>query len=469
MSEGDRETVAALLGRPPQGAFEVVVRDTAGAPVVILNSPLLDDGTPMPTRYWLVGHAEREAVSRLESSGGVRAAEAAVEMSEIEAAHGRYEAMRDASMPEGHLGPRPSGGVGGTRRGVKCLHAHVAWYLAGGPDPVGRWTCEKLGIDPSSYSLSPPGALREPGAVLRGPVAAIDCGTNSTRLLVADADGRPLERLMRITRLGQGVDRTGRLAEEAIGRTLSVLAEFREVMDERSVVRARATATSAARDAKNADEFAKRVTEVLGIAPEVLPGEEEGRLAYLGATAGLDPGEGPYLVIDVGGGSTELVGGGGPTLEVVSLEIGCVRATERFFDHDPPLAGELEAARSQVRKLVRGALQARPGLEGGRRLIGLAGTVAALVRLDQGLLEYDRDRVHHAPLRLASVERLLAGLSHEPLERRLSWPGLEPERADVIIGGAVVLAEAMATLGFEVLTASEADLLDGVAAELLTL
>jgi len=274
---------------------------------------------------------------------------------------------------------------------------------------------------------------------------------------------------MRITRLGQGVDATGRLAEDAISRTVSVLAEFREVMDDHGVVRARATATSAARDAENADEFATKVTDVLGIAPEVLPGDEEGRLAYVGATAGLDPGEGPYLVIDVGGGSTELVGGAGPTLEVASLEIGCVRVTERFFEHDPPLPGELAAARSHVRGLVQGALGARRGLAGGRRLIGLAGTVAALVRLDQGLLEYDRDRIHHAPLRLASVEHLLAVLSPEPLERRREWPGLEPERADVIIGGAVVLAEAMATLGFDVLTASEADLLDGVTAELLSL
>ena len=199
----------------------------------------------------------------------------------------------------------------------------------------------------------------------------------------------------------------------------------------------------------------------------MLPGEEEGRLAYVGATAELDPAGGPYLVIDVGGGSTELVGGGGPGIEVVSLEIGCVRVTERFFDHDPPLAAELEAARSYVGALVRRAAEERPGLVSARRLIGLAGTVAALVRLDQGMSEYDRDRVHHARLSLARIEGLLGELSAVPVARRLEWPGLEPERADVIVGGAAVLAEAMATLGFEELTASESDLLDGVAAELL--
>ncbi|MGA2530097.1 MAG: DUF501 domain-containing protein [Acidimicrobiales bacterium] len=151
MSQGDWETVAALLGRSPLGAFEVVVRDATGGPVVILNSPLLDDGTPMPTRYWLVGRLERDMVSRLESTGGVRAAEAVVDPTELEAAHKLYRALRDAAMPAEHTGPQPAGGVGGTRRGVKCLHAHLAWYLAGGPDPVGRWTFEQLGLDPSDY------------------------------------------------------------------------------------------------------------------------------------------------------------------------------------------------------------------------------------------------------------------------------------------------------------------------------
>jgi exopolyphosphatase/guanosine-5'-triphosphate,3'-diphosphate pyrophosphatase len=285
---------------------------------------------------------------------------------------------------------------------------------------------------------------------------------------VVDGDGRPLERLMRITRLGEGVDRTGRLAEAAVQRTIDALAEFRAVMDARGVSRVRATATSAVRDAANAGEFNRKVTGVLGVVPEVLAGEEEGRLAYLGATAGLDPSQGPYLVIDVGGGSTELVAGAGPAVRVASLEIGCVRATERFFDHDPPLAVELAAVRDYVRGLVQGAVQAQPDLGAAARLIGLAGTVAALTRLELGLVEYDRDRIHHAPLARASIERLIDELGAVPLKRRVAWPGLEPERADVIIGGAAVLAEAMATLGFEVLTASESDLLDGVAAEMLT-
>lgn len=140
----DAEEVERLLGRRPQGAFEVVVRDASGTPVVIRNAPLLDDGTPMPTLYWLVGPREREAVSRLEAGGGVRAAEAELSASEVADAHARYTAERDALIPPGHEGPRPTGGVGGTRLGVKCLHAHYAWFLAGGDDPVGRWVAERL-------------------------------------------------------------------------------------------------------------------------------------------------------------------------------------------------------------------------------------------------------------------------------------------------------------------------------------
>jgi hypothetical protein len=140
----DVERVRQLLGRDPRGPFEVVVRDPDGWPVVIRNPPLLPDGTPMPTRYWLVGRAATLAVSRLEAAGGVARAEAAVDPELLAAAHHRYAAERDAAVPPGHTGPRPTGGVGGTRQGVKCLHAHYAWYLAGGDDPVGRWVAEQL-------------------------------------------------------------------------------------------------------------------------------------------------------------------------------------------------------------------------------------------------------------------------------------------------------------------------------------
>jgi hypothetical protein len=142
--EAEVARVAELLGRQPAGAFEVVVRDELGDPVVLRNAPLLDDGTPMPTRYWLCGATLRQAIGRLEADGGVKAAEAAVDPTELAAAHARYAAERDAALPPGHAGPAPSGGVGGTRVGVKCLHAHYAWFLAGGDDPVGRWVDLRL-------------------------------------------------------------------------------------------------------------------------------------------------------------------------------------------------------------------------------------------------------------------------------------------------------------------------------------
>jgi hypothetical protein len=143
----DQAVVAELLGRAPQGAFEVVVRADDGRPVVIRNAPLLDDGTPMPTRWWLVGDEERVAVGRLEAAQGVRRAEEAVDADAIADAHRRYAAERDAALPAGHQGPTPFGGVGGTRRGVKCLHAHYAWHLAGGDDPVGTWVAEQLAAE----------------------------------------------------------------------------------------------------------------------------------------------------------------------------------------------------------------------------------------------------------------------------------------------------------------------------------
>lgn len=140
----DKERVTVLLGREPQGAFEVVVRTSDGDPVVLKNAPLLDNGRPMPTRYWLIGKAEVAAVGRLEATGGVRQAEAEIDPEEIAAAHARYAAERDAQMPADFVGPRPTGGVGGTRLGVKCLHAHYGWFLAGGDDPVGRWVAKRI-------------------------------------------------------------------------------------------------------------------------------------------------------------------------------------------------------------------------------------------------------------------------------------------------------------------------------------
>jgi exopolyphosphatase/guanosine-5'-triphosphate,3'-diphosphate pyrophosphatase len=448
-SEQDREQVAALLGRQPRGGFEVVVRGADGTPVVVRNDPFERDGRPMPTRWWLVGKELREAVSRLEAAGGVKQAEAAVGPGELAAAHERYREERDAAIAPGHPGPRPQGGVGGARRGVKCLHAHLAWFLAGGDDPVGRWVAERVGV----------------GAA----VAAVDCGTNSTRLLAAGAGGAPLRRLMRITRLGQGVDATGRLDPEAVQRTLAVLSEYREEMDRLGVGPVRMSATSAVRDAANRDEFLDAAEDVVGTRPELLSGEEEGRLSYDGATAGLDPAGGPYLVVDIGGGSTELVagpGGGAGPEGVISLDVGCVRVTERFLRHDPPLEEEIGTARTAVRAALDRVVASLPSARAARVLVGLAGTVTTLAAIDQGLEHYDRERIHHYVLSRGRVEELASALLSEPRTARSARPGVEPGRADVIAGGALVLAGVMGCLGLERCLVSEADILDGMVASL---
>src|SRR5665213_763229 len=222
---------------------------------------------------------------------------------------------------------------------------------------------------------------------LQPAVAAIDCGTNSTRLLVADAEGRPLDRLMRITRLGQGVDATGRLAPEAIERCVAVLVEYRQVMDQLGVGRGRLAATSAARDATNGADFLQRAGEATGFLPELLTGIDEGRLSLAGAVADLDPAEGPFLVLDIGGGSTELVAGKGPhdpELAAVSLQMGCVRVSERFFVDDPPSADELAGARMDVAGQLERAIAANPRFTAAHHLVGLAGTVSTLASVHLG-------------------------------------------------------------------------------------
>ena len=301
----------------------------------------------------------------------------------------------------------------------------------------------------------------------RGPVAAIDCGTNSTRLLLVDDRGRTLERQMRITRLGQGVDATGVLADEAVDRCVDVLTGYGEVLRRHGVARGRLVATSAVRDAANGEEFLARAARASGLVPEVLTGDEEGRLSMAGATVGLEPPPGPWLVVDIGGGSTELIAGRSaedPSLAVVSMQMGCVRIAERFFHADPPTADELAAARAMVDSELDRAVAAHPGLATGIRLIGLAGTVATLASLDQGLAVYDRERVHHAVLSAATVARWHRTLAAETGVDRLRRPGMDPGREDVIVGGTLVLEAVMDRFGFGECLVSESDILDGLVA-----
>ena len=301
-------------------------------------------------------------------------------------------------------------------------------------------------------------------------VAAIDCGTNSTRLLVTEAvDRPPLTRLMRITRLGQGVDGTGRLAPEAIERTVAVLKEYRSTMDQLGVERVRMTATSAARDAANRDAFFGPAEQVVGVRPELLGGQEEGRLSFAGATAELDPADGPFLVVDIGGGSTEFAAGnaGSDPDGVVSVDVGCVRVTEKYLLHDPPQPEELSQAISVVHDYLDDVEREIPSIKETKRLVGLAGTVTTVAAVEIGLPTYDRDRIHHFVLTRAAAEDVFRTLATESRAARLFNPGLEEARADVIVGGTAVLVTIMRHFGFDECLVSEADILDGLAATLL--
>jgi len=301
-------------------------------------------------------------------------------------------------------------------------------------------------------------------------LAAIDCGTNSTRLLVAGDDGTTLERLMRITRLGQGVDATGRLADAAVARTVAVLSEYRAVLDRHGVDRVRLTATSAARDAANRDDFFAAATRAVGVTPELLGGEEEARLSFLGATAELDPDEGPFLVADIGGGSTEFAVGtpGAPPEGVLSTDIGCVRLTEKFLLSDPPAPEELSQAFDVVRGHLDDVARVIPAVADVHRFVGLAGTVATMAAVELGLATYDRDRIHHFVLTRAAAEDVFRTLATERRSQRLHNPGLEEARADVIVGGAVILVAILRYFGLADCLVSESDILDGLVLSLRT-
>ena len=304
--------------------------------------------------------------------------------------------------------------------------------------------------------------------------AAIDIGTNSARLLVAELDHPAgelvtLDRRMTITRLGQGVDDARRLAPEAIERTVAAIATYRAVIDHiGGVTEIRATATSAARDASNRDDFFGPATEALGVTPELLSGAEEARLSFLGATTGLaSVAPGPYLVVDIGGGSTEFVVGTTEPEGLLSVDIGCVRLTEAWLHSDPPTAEELSQAVHVVREHLADVVREVPGVRTARTLVGLAGTVSSMAMIEQGLTEYDRDRVHHFRLSKDAAEDVFRTLATEAIEDRRHNPGMEPGRVDVIVGGAVILVSILRTFGFNELLTSESDILDGLVRSLV--
>ncbi len=298
-------------------------------------------------------------------------------------------------------------------------------------------------------------------------IAVVDMGTNSTRLLVADVDDgrvRELERRSTVTRLGRGVDTSGQLSAEAIEDVCAVVDSYIEAYERLGVERVRAIATSAVRDASNGAMFQAELRERFALDTEILDGAEEARLTYIGAYAERPPAE-KTMVVDIGGGSTELVIGDGPEVGFyASLQAGTVRHTERHITHDPPLAAELEELARDVQGLIDGALEGE-ALAQASFGIGVAGTPTSLAAIDQALEPYDPDLVHGYRLSLEAIQRMLSQLAAKPLAERVAVPGLHEGRAPTIVAGVIILIQVMRAFGLTEIEASEHDILWGAALE----
>ncbi|MFF0288311.1 exopolyphosphatase [Streptomyces sp. NPDC005262] len=305
-------------------------------------------------------------------------------------------------------------------------------------------------------------------------VAAIDCGTNSIRLLVADADPATgelteLDRRMEIVRLGQGVDRTGRLAPDALERTFAACRRYAAVIKEHGAEKLRFVATSASRDAENRDEFVRGVLDILGVEPEVISGDQEAEFSFEGATkelAGRDHLAKPYLVVDIGGGSTEFVVGDDRVLAARSVDIGCVRMTERHLVRDgvvtdPPTPAQIAAIRGDIDAALDLAEESVPLTEAAT-LVGLAGTVTTVAAIALGLQEYDSEAIHHSRISFEQVQEITGRLVTSTHAERAAIPAMHPGRVDVITSGALVLLAVMKRTGAREVVVSEHDILDGI-------
>lgn len=448
--------VAAQLGREPSIPFTVVARCGPGHPLVIRNRPIDPNANPFPTLYWLTCPETVAAVSTLESEGWIKRLNERAEVdprlrTALRRAHEAYAGERGGLLP----GAERWGGVGGTARGVKCLHAHYAYRVAGGPDPIGSWVAHRLGEgEPLHYE--------KPGRRM----AAIDLGTNSIRLLVARfAEGeeglRDLARDMVITRIGQGVDRTGAIAPEALRRTLAVFQRYCRQARALGAERIHLAATSAVRDASNRELLVQEVERLTGEPMEVLSGKNEAELSFLGATKGLAA-TAPFLVVDIGGGSTEFALGDIDPRASVSAQIGSVRLTERYIHTDPPSYEEQDRLELAVTSVLH-QVEDRIPVHDAATLVAVAGTATTVQAIAMGLPEYDPDVLHRSTLARADAERVFRLLADMTTEERRQIPSMAPGREDVIPAGAAILVRVMQRWGFANALVSETDILDGIA------
>ena len=486
----DMEIMFRQLGRTMRGVVSIARRCACGAPAVVRTLPRLPDGSPFPTSFYLTLPSITEEISRVEAAGTL--AEWTQELSQDPQAQEQYRAAHEHFLQRrAELGDvQEIRGIssGGMPERVKCLHALAGHALAEGEglNPYGDRVLAQIhdlaSIDVCRCEVTPQNILAQWQASNEPHlprVAAIDCGTNSIRLLIAEAvpDSssplgftlRDLERRMEIVRLGYAVDRTGRIDDEAMDRTLTALRDFKAQIDAFAVAPAdvRFTATSATRDAENRKEFILAVRSVLGITPEVIPGSEEASLSFIGAVASLPaPVALPALVVDIGGGSTELVLGSSAPEASVSLNMGSVRITERHLHEDPPGEDAIAAAVKDIDSMLDSAEEV-VDLSEARSLVGVAGTVTTMTAAVMQLDAYNPEASHGHVTNLQEFAAACREMVRMPRGERAEKPYIHPGRVDVLGAGALIweriLQRTADQSGITEVVTSEHDILDGIA------
>ena len=461
MLPDDLRIIREQLGRAPRGVVDIAHRCACGAPDVVRTEPRLPDGTPFPTSYYLTCPRLASAIGTLESEGVMREMEARLQTDpalalQYQQAHVHYLARREEL---GHVDEIAGISAGGMPDRVKCLHVLAAHALAAGPE-VNPFGDEVLALV---------GQYWQRNSCAGGPVAAIDCGTNSIRILIADidTDGKLIElvREMRIVRLGEGVDKTGEFSPAALERTFSACEEYRMLIDAHGVKSVRFVATSASRDVSNRAAFIEGVHQRLGVSPEVITGTEEAELSFLGAVRGLTNLESPVLVVDIGGGSTEFVLGD-LTDDVqiqnsVSMNIGCVRMTERHLAADPPSQEQIAAVEADIASAFDEAARS-VDFSLAKTVVGVAGTVTTVSAMAMDLQRYEPEIIHGSTLTSAQVEELTQRLLAMTRAQRAALPFMHEGRVDVIGGGALILRELARRTSPISIRVSEYDILDGI-------
>ncbi|MFU0540101.1 DUF501 domain-containing protein [Gardnerella vaginalis] len=517
-SDADRDIVKRQLGRFPRGMVAVGARCACGRPLAVITRPCLEDGTPFPTTCYLTSPEAVKAASHLEAQGFMKECNNLLNndndvAKKYEQAHKYYLEFRHELAirledSEEHIKDMSAGGMPVR---VKCLHALLAQSLVMGKgvNPIGDMVLSKVKneFDPNVCKCTTPWSDDaneiETEKLLNTKslntntivgtnksvcVAAIDCGTNSIRLKIAKVNANGMRdvvpRMLRVVRLGQGIDETHMFAEDALQRVKSAAKEFAKVLSEHKIDAIRFVATSATRDALNRDIFEQMMFDELGVRPEVISGTEEAALSFLGATSVVSRKDlqAPYVVVDLGGGSTEIVlGGDGVNIaedkvdSAYSMNIGSVRMTERHLHTDPPTEEEISCAIKDIDKNIDEAFK-HVNAGKARTIIGVSGTVTTMAALAIGLKHYDHKAVDGVKIALDQAYTVNDRFLHMTRERRRTYATIHPGRIDVVGGGAVVLSRVLERLAkaayedhggvLDTFVASEHGLLDGITLDL---